>query len=484
MVERQDIDALLISALYGELTPAEETRLAAHLESHPADRTALDDLTRAREVVQKSRILTYQYEPPQSVSALLMQEASRRAPKKAREGEGWFARFVRSFIQHPAMAAAAMLVVVVGAASLVSRTSKDQFAETPPVETGKSNESAPAVAVETPDTTVAAPSAPSAGPTGGDALGSSDQYKITLADEQKLEPKPADKADVAKTEATKQRQQALPETDPNAAFYDSSGLSDRKAGEAVVTKPAVKGTPDTGIELRRRDPAPKDFDEAKPEKPAEEKLAKKAPPRTEARYGSVAPADDSRAEAGYANDGRAANNNTRAGGGGAAPGAAATTAPTTTAQNPTARDATPPRNAAPPPPPKTAPQQIATDTATTGSGSRDAQKSKEKAANDPNLAWAKDQHAALVTAVRANNCGRAANIALSIANRTPSYYAQNVETDRSVKECIAYINNEREKDAEVRASRAKKSQLKNAEPSAPKRAADQPSKATKTDSSK
>ena len=96
----------------------------------------------------------------------------------------------------------------------------------------------------------------------------------------------------------------------------------------------------------------------------------------------------------------------------------------------------------------------------------------------------KDQHAALVTAVRANNCGRAAKIALSIANRAPGYYAQNVETDRSVKECIAYINTEREKDAEVRASRAKKSQLKATEPSAPKRAADQPSRATTTDSTK
>jgi hypothetical protein len=92
-----------------------------------------------------------------------------------------------------------------------------------------------------------------------------------------------------------------------------------------------------------------------------------------------------------------------------------------------------------------------------------------------------------VTAVRANNCGRAASIALSIANRAPGYYAQNVETDRSVKECIAYINNEREKDAEVRASRAKKSQLKAAEPaspSAPKRAADQPSRATNADTTR
>jgi len=52
MVDRQDIDALLISALYGELTPADEVLLTAHLESHPADRTALRDLTHARTVIR------------------------------------------------------------------------------------------------------------------------------------------------------------------------------------------------------------------------------------------------------------------------------------------------------------------------------------------------------------------------------------------------------------------------------------------------
>jgi hypothetical protein len=31
MVDREDSDALLIGALYGELTPAEEARLQAHL---------------------------------------------------------------------------------------------------------------------------------------------------------------------------------------------------------------------------------------------------------------------------------------------------------------------------------------------------------------------------------------------------------------------------------------------------------------------
>src|SRR6185312_6971926 len=119
-MDRQDIDALLIGALYGELTPADEARLSEHLESHPADKTALDDLKSARERVRASRIFEAQTEPPQAISAVLLQEAARRAPRKAAvsdgERESWFQRFVKSFMAHPAMAAAAMLVVVVGVA--------------------------------------------------------------------------------------------------------------------------------------------------------------------------------------------------------------------------------------------------------------------------------------------------------------------------------------------------------------------------------
>src|SRR5262245_46396881 len=109
MVDRQDIDALLIGALYGELTPADETRLASHLESHPADRSVLDGLKATRQAVRDSRILEAQLEPPQQISALLLQEAHRRAPRPA-DKESWFTRFMRSFMAHPAMAAAAMLV--------------------------------------------------------------------------------------------------------------------------------------------------------------------------------------------------------------------------------------------------------------------------------------------------------------------------------------------------------------------------------------
>jgi hypothetical protein len=117
MVDRTDIDALLIGALYGELTPADEARLSSHLESHPADRSALAGLRHAREAVRDSRILEVLLEPPQAVSALLLQEAHRRAPRATGEGgEGWFARLARSFLAHPAMAAATMLVLVLGVA--------------------------------------------------------------------------------------------------------------------------------------------------------------------------------------------------------------------------------------------------------------------------------------------------------------------------------------------------------------------------------
>src|SRR5688500_16213355 len=131
MVDRLDIDALLIGSLYGELSSTEEARLSAHLESHPADRTALANLTRAREVVRESRILQVQFDPPQSVSALLMQEAVRRAPKspKSQDEQSWFQRFMRSFIAHPAMAAAATLVLVIGVASTVYMKTGDNFAK-------------------------------------------------------------------------------------------------------------------------------------------------------------------------------------------------------------------------------------------------------------------------------------------------------------------------------------------------------------------
>ncbi len=133
MLDREDIDALLIGRLYGELSSADEARLQAYLAGTSAqaqaDKRALEDMTSARSAIRESRLLAEQVDPPQSISALLMQEAARRAPKQRSESEGWFARFVRSFVAHPAMAAAATLVLVVAiGGSLYMRNGK-QLAE-------------------------------------------------------------------------------------------------------------------------------------------------------------------------------------------------------------------------------------------------------------------------------------------------------------------------------------------------------------------
>ena len=152
-MDRQDIDALLIGALYGELTPADEARLAAHLDSHPTDRGALDDLKTARAAVRESRIFELQLDPPQAVSALLLQEAHRRAPKRAaveaEAKESWFYRFTRVFLAHPAMAAAAMLVLVVGVAGTLYLKNGDQSAERA-YDQSELEQSAPAVAATPP----------------------------------------------------------------------------------------------------------------------------------------------------------------------------------------------------------------------------------------------------------------------------------------------------------------------------------------------
>src|SRR6185436_12128432 len=122
-------------------------------------------LTSTRDQVRESRILSFQVEPPQSVSAMLMQEAARRAPK-AEQKEGWFARLAKSFMMHPAMAAAAMLVVVLGVATIANNRKGDQFAETSapsaePAVTQSASGSGSAAAMD--QTVAVAPTQPHAG---------------------------------------------------------------------------------------------------------------------------------------------------------------------------------------------------------------------------------------------------------------------------------------------------------------------------------
>lgn len=516
MLERQEIDALLISALYGELTPTEETRLAAHFEAHPSDKTALAALTSTREAVRESRILQVQVDPPQSVSALLLQEAARRAPKPV-EQEGWFARLARSFMAHPAMAAAAMLVVVIGVATMVKNRKGDQFAESSmPAASTPSGSSANAEPSLTPS--MAAQTERKQPDTGVAAGSGSDSYKVDLADGEGgkdnfgiTDPKAGAKNDQADLDGKLRRdigEAAVARNKQMVAGDETVEDSKQKSGEA---KKLAKGT-QTGpyLELKSADRAPKDLpkEEGAKEPDAtptvggydyQDDLAKE-------QVNTITPGPRSGAGAG-GKPGSAAAPVTPATGGVTTGNVATKTAPkqdpkpeprpvesqvaqgTSTAAQPappattTPRVQTPARNASPPPPP---PAKAPTNVRDERTAEKPRVAPPEDKANDPQLAWAREQHTAILARVRGGDCKGAANIAVGLANRDAAYYQQNVATDRSVKECLAYIDNARERDAEQRAERARASQKRANEPS--KRAADQPSKPTAkptaTDSSK
>jgi hypothetical protein len=104
--------------------------------------------------------------------------------------------------------------------------------------------------------------------------------------------------------------------------------------------------------------------------------------------------------------------------------------------------------AAPPPPPPPA-----------NDSNRFAGKSAGPAAKDTAgtdklvIDWARKRHEQVKTLVSSNNCRAAANAATEIYSRAPDYYAANVVTDRAIKPCLPYLNNEREREDRDRAAK-------------------------------
>jgi hypothetical protein len=425
MVDRQDIDALLIGSLYGELTPAEEARLQTHLESHPGDRTALDDLKSARQAVKESRIFDVQADPPQSLSAMLLQEAHRRAPrsKVVREGdgnEGWFARFVRSFMMHPAMAAAAMLVIVVGVAGTMYLKNGGEIAER----------------TKSPESVVTAPAgqaAPTAQPT---------EIDQTASDHG------GDNAQAAQTERAEQQvaAPAVGSTASGSAAFHADVADDKDFREKVPsetrrtdrgaekpTTPSYKHTSKfDGIVVNRREPQPKDL--AKGEATTlnlgdGDEEGKVAPGRASATGGGAA------SQTGFA--------------GPTAPAPAA--APTTTATPAPAQAAPPP----PPPAPKAVSQKAPAKTAPRASLDDDVPVTKEAGKQAENTGLARQLHQKARDAASNSDCNGVARLAAQIQSAAPSYYADTFLTDRALKTCLAYVTNNSERDAPRKAAKAK-----------------------------
>ena len=61
------------------------------------------------------------------------------------------------------------------------------------------------------------------------------------------------------------------------------------------------------------------------------------------------------------------------------------------------------------------------------------------------LEWARKQHDQVVALVSSSRCQEAAATAGEIYSRAPDYYNANIVTDRQIKPCLAYVNNQRER---------------------------------------
>ena len=395
MIERQDIDALLVGALYGELSPDERARLDVHLASHPQDRDALAGLTRARTAVRDSLIFTpaQAAEPPPAVSALLLQAAAKHAP--AAEGSGFFARMVDWFGvigRHPALSAAAMLLVVASAAGIVymrGGRASDQVATMSPLPSG----AAVAHREEQLDNAIAMNRA-AAGSGYSAGLAEDLRAQVALAEKERDVLTSAAKATTGSTPATSPPKAMKPgyATDPYAYGGDSAGGVGNGAAAGDYDKNAI------GRSLNSEGKA-----DGAPGKP----------------HGSIAMAPE---ETALKSLDRPTDEES--------PDTAATTAPAMDAKD---SDADLPR--------------------------RDAGKAKDKAPAqaatvkpapapaNPNAA-AMTLHTKLIALVTAGKCTEAGKLGSSIANRYPEYYASQVSTDRRVRACKPYIDRARQLKAE------------------------------------
>lgn len=408
MGDRQDIDALLVGALYGELDSDDRTRLDAHLASHPGDRSALDGLRSTRAMLRSLRPAADasfgDAEPPAAISARLLQEAARRAPAP-RVGEGLLGVFAslfrplaslfRPIASHPALSAAAALVLVIGIGGLMMKNGQWKVAQ-PPSEVAGHDETLRERAAD-PATingessgergvTSVAPNADVAGGAPGSA-----GFPVVLDD--------TATGALLDGEAAERKQGKL-------AAREAQLRTD-VAKDAVAAKPTTKvpkATQATGFlevdkhaaggDLTMRDPDGEGI-VADSIKGDSFRVGQGTSGPTGAR-----PSDDSgdRDEAERA----------------PSAGSGASRAPV-------------------------APPSIAPSPAPADPGAATAALKKEA----ENNAWARDQHARMVKLVNAGKCTEAGQIGAAINRKAPEYYQSAVANDRAVRSCQAYVDRAR-----------------------------------------
>ena len=449
MADREDIDALLIGALYGELDEADRARLDTHLASHPQDRMALDAMKSTRGLLRDAEVATAMVEPPAALSALLLQEAARRAPAvRTATGSGGLLGFLASFLRpvmaHPALSAAATLVVIGGVAGALYLSGSARTVQPDAAGEAALEHSAPAGNVAAAPADDPAPSfdiwsAPItiANRSGQDLTGSeaerqvaagrgsaavtanldglragSDAYRVALADSKEQAPKE--------------------EAQGTLGF----ALTDR-AASAAATKDLAEGrAAGPGVAHDKG------------------KMAKGAGAGSD-RYLEVAGERDEPALRGYRDD-TVAGDALAVDGRFKADGAQGQVDTTKLSQGPSPSPPPPPTAPSPVLKPGAAPRTPAATTpsrtasiATTPSGAATLPADPSRVApynarsDAATLLWARDQHAKMVKLVEAGKCTEVGPIGVQLQRRAPDYYQDNVYNDRRIRACRPYVDKAR-----------------------------------------
>jgi anti-sigma factor RsiW len=453
MADRQDIDALLIGALYGELDGDERARLETHLASHPQDRSALEGLRSTRELLREADLPVTMAvaEPSPAITAMLLQEAARRAPAPASRGGflAFLAGLLKPFAASPALSAAAALVLVGGAAGLLYsrgalRTSEPTVADHTAakydtLETGAAGSGSAAAAAPAPN--LPAPGA------------NVDDYRVALADGENAATAVAG-VDRGQNRATEEAEETQNEAERESLRKNTGEVA---GGDALAAKGKRSagagggGSLGAGFETTTQRPGYIAVDKQSKDEPSV--LALDGTRYESATATGAAPTDEDQVLA------------DRSG------GQAEKKAPARVALAEGRGAAAAPDPAPPPPPAPTAsaavaPQKPGTGKAGTGSGSatqklaqqqppataRDAGKAGAKAYDPVKTAeldaWARGQHARMVKLVNAGKCTEAGPIGAEIARKNPEYYQSNVANDRAVRACRGYVDRARRAKAE------------------------------------
>ena len=380
----------MVDWLYGELDPAQAERFEGYLEESEEARAQANALQRTREVLQQLP----DEEPPQSISAILLHEASKRAAPEpsAEEKPGawaWFTGLFRPIALHPAAAAIATLVVVAGVAGTLYVRHGGHNVAQPEADTTASADS-----VDMPRAPAAADSEEAvlyglAGGEAHDAEGNTglraglldDKAQVELSRQVQSPPEPA---------AT-----ALAKSGPPAMDKDDDG----RAG-------AMRPSPKQALKKNRSaDRSERAASGGSTGKRTQSKGAAVFEPTTNA----VSGADPL---------GGMENQSTTTRGFASAPGTV--------------------------------------DSTDEGESTYRAYRDDPKSKRESDTRWAQGQEQLLAQAVSKKQCRDAARIANDILDRNPDYYSKRVKNSKDVKNCQWYVSNERKKRTRARAKRSKR----------------------------